>query len=526
MKLIIFDTNAWLDLYMIHPLALKEIVTRFSKKRSMFWIPEQVYWEFGNHLAHKREDALGVISNASTISRQSIESTKETIKKYLIGLKNNNIISSEELLGDIESDLDEIRKKVKRKLNSLDEDYRKRMTIIAEPNDIVLKLIEDIYKDRPPYFYTDVQRIALYEEGEKRVKYQIPPGLTDFDKEDSDAEKIYRRKYGDFLIWSDILRKTEEIIALLKEGEDLQVIFVENERKGDWWTSRGTPVIAPALKEEFDFIADGKARIEMLSFDSFLSGYSKEFGIKEQTVNGLVEKNRYKESVIGYIEKYKDYIIRDGLLSYYNSFNRKEELFKRKSYFGGVFEKVTDFELKILKCENVKVLGEKVIKLAGEIEFEYSGKLTEIVSNKGKMSNTITDSNTAVVSIEISIDYSQGYDKSYFDIGSVFVKADYFDKVLSFAKKKDIVFKRDKYTCQMCGRTDLDGTSLSIDHIIPRKLGGSDNLSNLQTLCKMCNSMKGAKIIQPITTCPECGRNIYDWNDGGNGFCSECAQHH
>lgn len=54
------------------------------------------------------------------------------------------------------------------------------------------------------------------------------------------------------------------------------------------------------------------------------------------------------------------------------------------------------------------------------------------------------------------------------------------------------VLKRAKRRCELCGISD-DIKGLEIDHIIPRKFGGSDDISNLQALCYSCNSMKGAR---------------------------------
>lgn len=51
------------------------------------------------------------------------------------------------------------------------------------------------------------------------------------------------------------------------------------------------------------------------------------------------------------------------------------------------------------------------------------------------------------------------------------------------------VFKRDGYRCLECGATNKE-TRLHIDHIIPVAQGGSDELSNLQTLCRDCNLAK------------------------------------
>lgn len=45
--------------------------------------------------------------------------------------------------------------------------------------------------------------------------------------------------------------------------------------------------------------------------------------------------------------------------------------------------------------------------------------------------------------------------------------------------------------CVTCGETDID--RLSVDHILARSRGGTNALSNLQLLCRSCNSSKGAK---------------------------------
>lgn len=51
------------------------------------------------------------------------------------------------------------------------------------------------------------------------------------------------------------------------------------------------------------------------------------------------------------------------------------------------------------------------------------------------------------------------------------------------------VFSRDGYQCKVCNST----SNLSIDHVIPVVKGGGNDINNLQTLCKPCNSSKGGK---------------------------------
>ena len=56
-------------------------------------------------------------------------------------------------------------------------------------------------------------------------------------------------------------------------------------------------------------------------------------------------------------------------------------------------------------------------------------------------------------------------------------------------KHRSVIFAQDGYKCRICGATE----KLVLDHIVPVSKGGSDDPSNLQTLCWSCNSRKGAR---------------------------------
>lgn len=58
------------------------------------------------------------------------------------------------------------------------------------------------------------------------------------------------------------------------------------------------------------------------------------------------------------------------------------------------------------------------------------------------------------------------------------------------APMRRAVFERDGHQCVRCGSTER----LHADHIYPRWLGGLNLLENLQTLCAICNSLKGTRI--------------------------------
>lgn len=52
------------------------------------------------------------------------------------------------------------------------------------------------------------------------------------------------------------------------------------------------------------------------------------------------------------------------------------------------------------------------------------------------------------------------------------------------------VFIRDNYTCQYCGQETRD---LTIDHVVPRFLGGEHTWENLASACKSCNQRKAGR---------------------------------
>ncbi len=60
----------------------------------------------------------------------------------------------------------------------------------------------------------------------------------------------------------------------------------------------------------------------------------------------------------------------------------------------------------------------------------------------------------------------------------------------TYLKLRFMVFRRDSFTCQYCGRCIKDGIKLHIDHIIPKSKGGDLSIGNLVTACFDCNEGK------------------------------------
>lgn len=104
----------------------------------------------------------------------------------------------------------------------------------------------------------------------------------------------------------------------------------------------------------------------------------------------------------------------------------------------------------------------------------YTGKATILLNGRGMVSSSSAE----------------------FEIPSVIklnamIKRPYPKVPLS---KREIL-RRDNHTCQYCGR---QGGFMTLDHIIPRRLGGPHTWQNLVTACAPCNRRKGGDVLSKI----------------------------
>ncbi|PIU67990.1 MAG: HNH endonuclease [Armatimonadetes bacterium CG07_land_8_20_14_0_80_40_9] len=74
-------------------------------------------------------------------------------------------------------------------------------------------------------------------------------------------------------------------------------------------------------------------------------------------------------------------------------------------------------------------------------------------------------------------------------------------RIVYFVKKprpnlqpsRQSIFARDGYTCQYCGKVSRD---LTLDHVVPKRIGGKKDWENLVSACKGCNNRKGDKTLK------------------------------
>jgi ATP adenylyltransferase len=118
-----------------------------------------------------------------------------------------------------------------------------------------------------------------------------------------------------------------------------------------------------------------------------------------------------------------------------------------------------------------------------ESQLEYYEKITKdmpgkVLAKHGMRSATVI--NTASQLIRLPSQQRSLYDHRRAALG-------YLSGSLRYEVSKNAGFR-----CELCG-ISADERAIEVDHIVPRKHGGEDDLTNLQALCFKCNANKGAR---------------------------------
>ena len=95
----------------------------------------------------------------------------------------------------------------------------------------------------------------------------------------------------------------------------------------------------------------------------------------------------------------------------------------------------------------------------------------------------------------------QQYAKTYDYVGHAMMRARALGATIVEPISNIEVFKRDNYTCYMCGiEVDPEAdcyqpNSPTVDHVLPFAEGGQHTMDNVRCACFKCNSTKQAKVL-------------------------------
>lgn len=246
----IFDSSALLDLFEYSDKSIESFFNKvFKELKGKLFLPGHVNYEFEknrqsvilkpiqlyNQLFEKDNSNQegGYISSIESILNQLVKSHKElsgqleqlhlrTKKddKHPI-LKQVNILKYKEEQESMKKSVDSLKKKFVTLKNSINKQVtlQEKKIISKSKKSTLRKNINELFSLGEQYSYELLSDIV--KEGKFRYDNKIPPGYED------DKEKIGFQKYGDLIIWKQLIDYASE--------KKKPIVFVTNDTKEDWW---------------------------------------------------------------------------------------------------------------------------------------------------------------------------------------------------------------------------------------------------------------------------------------------------
>lgn len=275
--IIVLDTSVLLDFYCFGDETLNDYYTvlKAVKKHKQLWMPYQVGYELFNR-------RIGVI-NRQLKQYDNILSYLTTAQQQISNLTNT-------ALSHAHLDFDDIARKYQDAVQPIKEEVEKLKR--AHPdhlgNDQIITELEKIFTDSViGSGYSDEELEKIYKEGEDRYSKRMPPGFKDQAKQDNEEEPVRNRKFGDLVIWKQMIEKAK--------AENRSIIFVTNDAKDDWvlyTNDRRRLGAKPQLKKEM--LASTGVDFVLYSSDEFLDIAHKQLNLKVKT-ESVDEVKKYRE---------------------------------------------------------------------------------------------------------------------------------------------------------------------------------------------------------------------------------------
>jgi hypothetical protein len=234
----VFDTNVLLNLYRYRVRTRNELLDVLHEISDRIWIPYQVALEF-------QRNRLSVIAEQVkrfNEVRNSVNRAKENLTNDLAKFKlqeRHSLINTEPLIKGFD-------KEISKFFDGLSIIEKDQQTIFDE--DELKARLENLFNHRVGRNFSNQSDLDVVQKsGEQRYKYKIPPGYEDDLKDSKEPDEffhsglIYKRKYGDLILW-------KQILSYCRESEKKSLIFITDDAKSDWWRiveQDGPKIIGP-----------------------------------------------------------------------------------------------------------------------------------------------------------------------------------------------------------------------------------------------------------------------------------------
>lgn len=221
-SVIALDTNVLLGLYRMPADSRKEIIELLTRLKDRLWVPYHVVLEFHRNRLEAMRAEFAAAKQLGKDARIAYDAFKAAISNDRVRERACWPQLSEKL-GEIDKKADELFKVTKAESDHY---------ISPNAPDSVLNFVETLLEGRIGARPVDQNIVdAAERRAAERYKTKIGPGYYDQEKAGDiyvfDG-LIYDRQYGDYMVWSELVRRS-------REQNTKRLMLITSDVKPDWW---------------------------------------------------------------------------------------------------------------------------------------------------------------------------------------------------------------------------------------------------------------------------------------------------
>ncbi|WP_298846320.1 PIN-like domain-containing protein [Clostridium sp.] len=480
--IIVLDANILLDLYRYSADATEDIINVLSNVNEQLWIPFQVKVEFNKNKDLIKKQQFNKYKNIPKEINSIIKTTLDSIGSKFFRYKQFHFPNIDILEHNIINNLNALSQQVSSFNDGINEEEIRNKNLLR--NNIVEEFVEKIISTgNIGREYNILDLIKIYQEGEIRYKYLIPPGYMDA------REKDDLTKFGDLIVWKQILEYAK--------FNNKEILFVTRDTKEDWWETsqeNGQKVIVGPrneLIEEFDIFVQFNKHFNMITLNELIPNLSKMLNIN--TINTQLEldaldyiKVVFDGKVDGDFEReFQKYI--DTIDPYQIIDNSSRDINVIKLIDASV-PNITDVFVEFKENEVIYNVEFKIhIKFNGFVNFDDER-------------DDIYDIGIGIGTTQFRGNFSLSRNIDYENDDLEDLDTDYENFLIDNIEVIESQFIEKDDLCIMCQERE-----------------GEYNYNDEGLICDYCYSHND------VATCTSCGRVLPWSNMGGDGFCKRCS---
>ena len=259
----VLDANVLLNLYRYSQETSKELIQILKQISNRLWVPHQAALEYQKNRLETIAKQLDEYDKIQDLVKKS----KKDLKDGLNSLgKHHPYIKVDSLMEIMQKACKEIEKNLK-KLK------QKHPDLLQHDN--LRDTLDNLLKDKIGSPYSQEELKDIYNLGKKRYEQEIPPGYKDEKKEGI-------RKYGDLVLWLQIIDRAKEM--------NKPIILVTDDRKEDWWTRHRGKTIGPKPELVDEILSKANVPFYLYQTDPFMENAQK--FLKKQVKKKAIDEVR------------------------------------------------------------------------------------------------------------------------------------------------------------------------------------------------------------------------------------------